>query len=1299
MATADSSIELATLGRPFQLGMLYDCRSDSFIPGVTLWNLEELQKDIDVRPKPYTDFQIIASDSLEGKTAALNVEASLAASFFSGLVTVKGSAKYLNDKKTSKRQSRVSLQYLTTTRFEQLTMNHLGYSNVTYPNVFKEGTATHVVTAVLYGAQAFFVFDKQVSSEENEQDIQGSLKVSINKIPFMSIEGEGSLKMTDTDRKSTEGFSCKFYGDFALENNPVSFEEAIKTYATLPQLLGENGENAVPMRVWLYPLNKLDSQAAQLVRQISIGLVRRSQQVLEEFNEHEMQCNDLMNDSVAIQFPEIKSKMRKFKDMCSEYKLVFQKSLARALPSIRGGGEEEGVLVDILSGKEQSPFQNAMLTEWLEDKEREMNVMRSYLSIMKKATVVSSSSELDQTVLDSNNEFVVCFTFTSLKQKETYLKGLKSYLASQASGISEMKTPDACDSKEEPAKWFRSVEISRQTRERVRLFLDFEEANKSKENTKFIVASIEDDLNAGSSVYLYERGVLETSNFELPSKPETPAVCRTTHASVELKFPPLRNGFSEIVKYQVMYQNVKHSEWITLDTEVKTESFTVSGLEPNSPYRFRYQAVCKPGVSLSSDTTEGKTLPTSPPGNLSKNYIDPHSITIVWDKPSFIGEGVSILCYTVEYREDNGESSTDETTKWTEMKTESTKCLYTLEKLKPTHSYRFRVSSVCGEAGRSRPSAEVVIITPMEKEAKSKRVPQEKIQSERFLQFSTSIKEGLPSVHRLSLHEQPLGNSEHYQKFIFGRGVGKEMNKVVMVVGATGAGKTTLINGMINYILGVQWENKFRFKLIHEDTNRTQAESQTSTVTAYELSHQQGFQVPFSLTIIDTPGFGDTRGMDQDKLITQQVKDFFTDPDGVDHIDAVCFVVQASLARLTKPQQYVFDSILSIFGKDIEENILILVTFADCDDIPALGAIKAAKLPCHKDKKGQPTHFAFNNSAIYTQNCVLKKLSDDNDTSDSESDEEDNSLRKKKDVWLDSSKHMKRFFKTLEKVKGKSLLLTKKVLEERQRLETALKQLVPQIQMGLSKLNEIKSMRSSLEQHEASLTANKDFETEIEELRAKRKKTNILSTNCNTCLFSCHSACYLPTPEEMSLCAVMDDAGKCVICPGNCHYSAHSSEMALWEYESVKVKTTIGQLKENFVKASGEFMTTKEILAKLEDEFHKIEDKLMQLIEMSSNCLARLEEIALKPNTLSTVEYIDLLIHNEKEERKPGFEDRIQNLTEMKSQAEIMAKIAKGEKLLPEEKRKYKEKMEKLKKIASQMKQTSSVVKAWQSGH
>jgi len=32
-------IETAALGRPFQLGMLYDCRKDELIPGTYIFNL------------------------------------------------------------------------------------------------------------------------------------------------------------------------------------------------------------------------------------------------------------------------------------------------------------------------------------------------------------------------------------------------------------------------------------------------------------------------------------------------------------------------------------------------------------------------------------------------------------------------------------------------------------------------------------------------------------------------------------------------------------------------------------------------------------------------------------------------------------------------------------------------------------------------------------------------------------------------------------------------------------------------------------------------------------------------------------------------------------------------------------------------------------------------------------------------------------------------------------------------------------------------------------------------------------
>ncbi|KAK1878745.1 Neoverrucotoxin subunit beta [Dissostichus eleginoides] len=110
------TMEVAALGRPFGLGMLYDCRNDSLVPGMTLWDHEDLKNHIGERPQMFNDCDIVASESIEDKSKALNVEASLKASFLSGLVEVEGSAKYLNDSKTSKNHARVTLKYQATTK-------------------------------------------------------------------------------------------------------------------------------------------------------------------------------------------------------------------------------------------------------------------------------------------------------------------------------------------------------------------------------------------------------------------------------------------------------------------------------------------------------------------------------------------------------------------------------------------------------------------------------------------------------------------------------------------------------------------------------------------------------------------------------------------------------------------------------------------------------------------------------------------------------------------------------------------------------------------------------------------------------------------------------------------------------------------------------------------------------------------------------------------------------------------------------------------------------------------------------
>uniref|UniRef100_A0A3B3QAK8 Uncharacterized protein n=1 Tax=Paramormyrops kingsleyae TaxID=1676925 RepID=A0A3B3QAK8_9TELE len=465
---------------------------ETLIPKYLIYSDERIQHN--------TEFVVIASDSVEDKAWALDVDASLKASFIGGLVEVGGSAKYLKDTKASKKQARVTLKYITTMKFMQLFMSHLGRGNVKHPYVFEKGIATHVVTAVLYGAQAFFVFDREVSESEDQQNIEGNLQVMIKKIPKLSIEGQANLKLTDTDRATVDKLSL---------------------YTTLPDLLGEKGENAVPVRVWLLPLEILDSSAARIVRQISVRLINETQSVLEDFNEIEMQCNDITKRKVISCFPEIGRKVKSFKDMCLEYKSVFQRSLSSILPLIRGGGTEECVLANILTKKEQSSFNSNKLKEWLDCKEQEINLLQVYTDMMEDTKILTSKSELQSEIFKNRDKNVVCFAFTSLGEEEPYLSCLRSHL--KAISTAKLTEPTEEDGKDvEPCEFYFSDTMSEKIKEQAILFIDFAKANKENKKTHFISASIPNDEHKGASIYLYKVGIKKSDHFEPPSKPERP---------------------------------------------------------------------------------------------------------------------------------------------------------------------------------------------------------------------------------------------------------------------------------------------------------------------------------------------------------------------------------------------------------------------------------------------------------------------------------------------------------------------------------------------------------------------------------------------------------------------------------------------------------------------------------------------------------------------------------------------------------------------------------------------------------
>ena len=49
----------------------------------------------------------------------------------------------------------------------------------------------------------------------------------------------------------------------------------------------------------------------------------------------------------------------------------------------------------------------------------------------------------------------------------------------------------------------------------------------------------------------------------------------------------------------------------------------------------------------------------------------------------------------------------------------------------------------------------------------------------------------------------------------------------------------------------------------------------------------------------------------------------------IDCVNGICFVVSAYSQRLTTAQKYIFSSVASLFGNDIAENFIPMLTFCD----------------------------------------------------------------------------------------------------------------------------------------------------------------------------------------------------------------------------------------------------------------------------------------------------------------------------------------------------------------------------------
>ncbi|KAK4299846.1 hypothetical protein Pmani_027918 [Petrolisthes manimaculis] len=154
--------------------------------------------------------------------------------------------------------------------------------------------------------------------------------------------------------------------------------------------------------------------------------------------------------------------------------------------------------------------------------------------------------------------------------------------------------------------------------------------------------------------------------------------------------------------------------------------------------------------------------------------------------------------------------------------------------------------------------------------------------------------------------------------------------KVIILVGATGSGKTTLVNFIANYFQG---NKKADGELVHVARCSNDDHSFTKTITAYTFCDHQDHT---PITVIDTPGLDDSSGAEiRDHVLS--IKTFLANIASHDYeIHAIGFVAQAHLVRLTSSERLVMNHVSTLFGEASGDHILTFITFGDSQSNPPI---------------------------------------------------------------------------------------------------------------------------------------------------------------------------------------------------------------------------------------------------------------------------------------------------------------------------------------------------------------------------
>jgi len=511
----------------------------------------------------------------------------------------------------------------------------------------------------------------------------------------------------------------------------------------------------------------------------------------------------------------------------------------------------------------------------------------------------------------------------------------------------------------------------------------------------------------------------------------------------------------------------------------------------------------------------------------------------------------------------------------------------------------------------------------------------------------------------------------------------KEIN--ILILGETGVGKSTWVNAFANYVMYgnlqeaereeiiclipssfTMTDDNYQEKLITigQDNNESFVKGQSATQypRAYILEGE------YKIRLIDTPGIGDTRGIEQDKKNVANILAFLSN---FDEIHGICILLKPNNARLNVMFQFCIKELLTHLHRSAAKNIIFCFTnargtfYKPGDTLPALKKLLEDNPDVEITLSKQTIYCMDNESFRFLAALKNGVLFDEKDRQDYSAS------------WDRSVKETARLLEyvvSLQPHKTQDTLTLNDARRLVVNLSRPIAEISQNIQTNIAVLEDKKKEVTSSKQSVQTLLKNLYIpKIDIEQKILDYPRTVCTSSKCVEVISDedgikkihykthCHAHCSLDGVQTdvvnnvaLQNCSAMNSSNYCKVC--GCSWTTHMH--ITYETYPVQKKIIDKSIKTQIESKEEGQREIEKFIQKLDERVEELKKEQQLITQASAKFACFLKQNAIAPYNDALAAYLDHLIHEE--EQKVGIgggNQALKGLQQMKREYDEQIKI------------------------------------------